>query len=58
MNKEEMDNLRDDIYKMWSDCKNPEEKEVFSRVLLLINEVANMRHTLETITEIGSDHCT
>jgi len=58
MNKEQMNQLMMEIYTLISTSRDEKKKEIYERVLCLINEARDMRHTLKTISRIGSQHCT
>ena len=56
MNKEELNKLKMDIFKLYGKNRGKKDMEVYRKVLDLIAYTEDLQYTIRSIREIGSKH--
>ena len=56
MRNKEIDNLRMELYKLYSRKLGEEDAKVFKKMIRLCNYVQELKHTIKSIARIGGDH--
>lgn len=56
MTRDEINELKLEIYKLISTAKDSNKKKIYEKVIRFIDYADGVRHTLKTIAKIGGDH--
>lgn len=52
MDKQDRDKLRHEVYTLWYNSKKSEEKEIFQKVLNLIDYTEELRANVKSVTKL------